>query len=93
MSIRWDLQERLSKSMLSVVYDAVGFNVLATQLLIICSKIEFDKSINILDVNEIISLSSHDSNHINLSSVDKFSKLVYNLFIILKYFALQLSIN
>ena len=42
MSIRWDLQERLSKSMLSVVYDAVGFNVLAaTQLLIICSKIEF----------------------------------------------------
>jgi hypothetical protein len=40
---------------------------------------------------KIISLSSHGSNHINLSSVDKFPKLVYNLFIILKYVALQLS--
>jgi hypothetical protein len=38
-----------------------------------------------------MSVYPHDSNHINLSSVDKFSKLVYNLFIILKYFALQLS--
>ena len=53
--------------------------------------LSLNKSINILDVNEIISLSSHGSNHIHLSSVDKFSKLVYNLFIILKYFALQLS--
>ena len=39
---------------------------------------------------KIISLSSHDSNHINLSSVDKFSKLVYNLFIILKYVLLHI---